>query len=213
MQHSCHGTASALESAPIGRSAWERIDMSSLAGRARSARESLSATAKLLLIVWARAGLHLGAVAAIGEPHIADDISRRDDTTEKTAPHGAQPQSQAGGPTRAARAAAPTVARGGVVAPEDRRLISSPTSGAPPHPYRPDHSSSDAAFDNRNPAVSDLDIARAARQWIAQHEGDAMTKARQMVEQMRREGDDDGADKWLRIVIAIGSLGAPPTHS
>ena len=29
-----------------------------------------------------------------------------------------------------------------------------------------------------------------------------------MVETMRRKGDDAGADTWLRIIVAIGALGA-----
>lgn len=32
-----------------------------------------------------------------------------------------------------------------------------------------------------------------------------------MVEKMRRRGDNDGADTWLRIIVAIGTLGEPPT--
>jgi len=34
-----------------------------------------------------------------------------------------------------------------------------------------------------------------------------------MVEQMRRKGDRDGADKWRRIIVAIGELGEPPTDA
>jgi hypothetical protein len=29
-----------------------------------------------------------------------------------------------------------------------------------------------------------------------------------MVERMRRKGDNDGADKWLRVIVATGSLDA-----
>ena len=61
--------------------------------------------------------------------------------------------------------------------------------------------------------VSDLDIARAARQWISLHVDAATAKAREMVEAMRRKGDKDGADTWLRIIVAIGTLGAPPTQA
>jgi hypothetical protein len=61
--------------------------------------------------------------------------------------------------------------------------------------------------------VSDLDIHRAAHQWIAQHGDQATAKAREIVEQMRAKGDVDGADTWLRIIVAIGTLGAPPTDS
>jgi hypothetical protein len=60
---------------------------------------------------------------------------------------------------------------------------------------------------------SDLDIHRAAHQWIAQHGDDAVVKAREMVERMRERGDPEGADTWLRIIVAIGTLGAPPTDS
>jgi hypothetical protein len=34
-----------------------------------------------------------------------------------------------------------------------------------------------------------------------------------MVETMRQKGDAEGADTWLRIIVAIGTLGAPPTDS
>ena len=30
---------------------------------------------------------------------------------------------------------------------------------------------------------------------------------------MRRNGDNDGADKSLRIIVAIGELGEPPTDA
>jgi hypothetical protein len=59
--------------------------------------------------------------------------------------------------------------------------------------------------------VSDLDIRRAAHLWIDQHGDAATAKAREMVAQMRAKGDADGADTWLRIIAAIGTLGAPPT--
>jgi hypothetical protein len=61
--------------------------------------------------------------------------------------------------------------------------------------------------------VSDLDIHRAAHQWIAQHGDQATAKAREMVEAMRPKGDDEGADTWLRINVAIGTAGSPPTDS
>jgi hypothetical protein len=62
-------------------------------------------------------------------------------------------------------------------------------------------------------SASDLDIHRAAHQWIAQHGEQATAKAREMLEQMRAKGDVDGADTWLRIIVAIGTLGTPPTDS
>jgi hypothetical protein len=62
-------------------------------------------------------------------------------------------------------------------------------------------------------AVSDLGIARSAHLFIQLHGDQATAKARQMVEQMRRKGDNDGADTWLRIIVAIGELGEPPTDA
>jgi len=59
--------------------------------------------------------------------------------------------------------------------------------------------------------VSDFDIARAAHLLIAQHGDAATAKAREMVEQKRAQGDYTGADTWLRIIVAIGQLGTPPT--
>jgi hypothetical protein len=61
--------------------------------------------------------------------------------------------------------------------------------------------------------LSDHDITRAAHQWIAQHGDEATAKAREMVEQMRRKGDVEGADTWLRIIVAIGTLGTPPSRA
>jgi hypothetical protein len=60
--------------------------------------------------------------------------------------------------------------------------------------------------------VSDLDIQRAAHLLIAQYGDDAVAKARERVETMRQRGDTEGADTWLRIIVAIGALGAPPTR-
>ena len=60
---------------------------------------------------------------------------------------------------------------------------------------------------------SDFDITRTAHLWIQQHGDDATAKAREMVEKMRRRGDADGADTWLRIIVAIGTLGTPPTDA
>ncbi len=61
--------------------------------------------------------------------------------------------------------------------------------------------------------VSDLDIQRAARSLIQQHGENATAKARERIEQMRPRGDAEGADHWLRIVVAIGTLGAPPADA
>jgi hypothetical protein len=61
--------------------------------------------------------------------------------------------------------------------------------------------------------VSDLEIARSAHQWISLHGENAVAKAREMVEAMRDKGDAEGADMWLRIIVAIGTLGEPPTDA
>jgi hypothetical protein len=61
--------------------------------------------------------------------------------------------------------------------------------------------------------VSDLDIHRTARLWMERHGDLAVAKAREMVEAMRQKGDQDGADTWLRIIAAIGTLRAPPTDA
>jgi hypothetical protein len=59
--------------------------------------------------------------------------------------------------------------------------------------------------------VSDIDIARSAHLWIQRHGDAATAMAREMVEQLRAKGDKDGADTWLRIIVAIGTLGEPPS--
>jgi hypothetical protein len=60
---------------------------------------------------------------------------------------------------------------------------------------------------------TDLDIARVAYLWIQQHGDAATAKAREIVDEMRRKGDVAGADTWLRIIVAIGELGTPPTDA
>jgi hypothetical protein len=61
--------------------------------------------------------------------------------------------------------------------------------------------------------TSELDITRTAHLWIQQHGDSATAKARKKVDEMRRKGDVDGADVWLHIVVAIGTLGTPPTDA
>jgi hypothetical protein len=60
---------------------------------------------------------------------------------------------------------------------------------------------------------SDLNIARSAHQWISLHGENATVKAREMVETMRKKRDEDRADTWLRFIVAIGTLGEPPTEA
>jgi hypothetical protein len=61
--------------------------------------------------------------------------------------------------------------------------------------------------------VSDHDVHRAAHLLIAQCGDNTVAKARGTVETMRQRGDIEGADTWLRIIVAIGTLGTPPTDS
>jgi hypothetical protein len=61
--------------------------------------------------------------------------------------------------------------------------------------------------------ISDLDIARSAHLFIQRHGDEAIARAREMVEVMRRKGDNEGADTWLRIIVAIGELGEAPTEA
>jgi hypothetical protein len=59
--------------------------------------------------------------------------------------------------------------------------------------------------------ASDLDVHRSAHLWVQRHGDGALARARDMVEVMRKKGDTDGADVWLRIIVAIGTLGERPT--
>lgn len=51
--------------------------------------------------------------------------------------------------------------------------------------------------------ISDLDIQHYAHRFIQLHRVEATARAREMVEQMRSIGDHEGADTWLRIIVAI----------
>jgi hypothetical protein len=59
--------------------------------------------------------------------------------------------------------------------------------------------------------VSDFAIHRCAHRVIQLCGSRATARAREIVEEMRRRGDNEGADTWLRIIVAIGELGEPPT--
>lgn len=60
------------------------------------------------------------------------------------------------------------------------------------------------------PKPTELDIYRSAHLWFQRHGNDATARAREMVEAMRKKGDKDGADVWLRIIVAIGALAELP---
>ena len=62
-------------------------------------------------------------------------------------------------------------------------------------------------------SASDIEIERLAHQLIQRHGDKAMKRARQKVEWMRCTGSQEGADMWLRVIVAIGELGEPPTEA
>ncbi|GGF00382.1 hypothetical protein GCM10011611_02480 [Aliidongia dinghuensis] len=57
--------------------------------------------------------------------------------------------------------------------------------------------------------ISDLDIFRSAKLWLDRHGDAAIVEARCRVAELQSTGDRDGADVWLRIVIAIETLLTP----
>lgn len=61
--------------------------------------------------------------------------------------------------------------------------------------------------------VSDLDIEYSAHLYIQLHGHAAAGKARAMVEQMRAKGDVEGMSTWLRMIVAIISLGGQQTEA
>ena len=61
--------------------------------------------------------------------------------------------------------------------------------------------------------VSDLDIRRTAHFFIRFHGDEAAGRARQMAEIMRSKGDNEGADTWRRVIVAISELREPPTEA
>lgn len=54
--------------------------------------------------------------------------------------------------------------------------------------------------------VSDPDIHRAARSHLERHGDEAVAKARNMVRNLKEGGDNEAADTWLQIVVAIEVL-------
>ena len=52
-------------------------------------------------------------------------------------------------------------------------------------------------------AASDLENSRSATLFLDLHGEEAIPRARDMVRTMRERGDNDGADAWLRIIVAI----------
>ena len=54
--------------------------------------------------------------------------------------------------------------------------------------------------------VSDSDIHRAARLHLERHGDEAVAKARDLVQNLKKGGDNEAADAWLRIIVAIEVL-------
>jgi hypothetical protein len=52
----------------------------------------------------------------------------------------------------------------------------------------------------------DLGIIHSAVMWLELHGNSAIPEARRMASQMRGKGDLDGADTWLKIIVAIGEM-------
>lgn len=53
---------------------------------------------------------------------------------------------------------------------------------------------------------SDLDIFRTANLWAARHSDNAVDEARKMPAGFQAADDRDGADVWLRIIVALETL-------
>jgi hypothetical protein len=51
--------------------------------------------------------------------------------------------------------------------------------------------------------VSEADIHRTARLHLERHGDEAVAKARDMVRNLKECGDNEAADIWLRIIVAI----------
>jgi hypothetical protein len=61
--------------------------------------------------------------------------------------------------------------------------------------------------------VSDLDIFRSASMYLELHGDQSVAKAREMVRTMKERGNNDGADTWLRIIVAIETMRRGPDEA
>ncbi len=61
--------------------------------------------------------------------------------------------------------------------------------------------------------VSDLDILRAAHLHLERYGDQAVVKAREMVRTLKERGDDDDADTWLRIIVALETMRQEPSRA
>jgi hypothetical protein len=58
----------------------------------------------------------------------------------------------------------------------------------------------------RNVLIMDPDIHRAARLHLERYGDEAVAKARDIVRKLKERGDNEAADTWLRIIVAIEVL-------
>jgi hypothetical protein len=64
-----------------------------------------------------------------------------------------------------------------------------------------------------SPMVSDLEIYRTANLWLSQHGDVALVRARHRAAELQAIDDRDGADVWLRIIVAIETWGSDATSA
>jgi hypothetical protein len=57
-------------------------------------------------------------------------------------------------------------------------------------------------------AVFDVDSRTSAHALVKQHGESALLKARERVDEMRRNGDHEGAAAWLRVMVILFELHA-----
>jgi hypothetical protein len=61
--------------------------------------------------------------------------------------------------------------------------------------------------------TSDLDILRSAKLWLDRHGDAAVKEARRRAAELQVAGERDGADIWLRIIVAIQALTTSSTKA
>ena len=54
--------------------------------------------------------------------------------------------------------------------------------------------------------TTDLDIIHSATMWLELHGDSAIPEARRLTTELRAKGDLDGADRWLKIIVAIEDM-------
>jgi hypothetical protein len=61
--------------------------------------------------------------------------------------------------------------------------------------------------------IPDHYVQQTARTFIEQHGREAVARARERVVALQAKGDMMGADIWLRVIVAVGEMQKPGTHS